>query len=272
MKTAVIAVGDLHVNSTVAISKPVVNLDDGGTYRASKSQRALWYSWLDFWQSVEELDVDRRVLVLKGDIGELDAKRRSTQLITINKATVLSMVIDVLEPALMLADRIIVIRGTMAHTGKSGWLEETLADDLDNVIHNEHSASWWHFRGTVEGVRFDISHHAQMGGLPWTEKNAANKIASIIEHRYAVKMKQPIPHIALRSHNHKRSDSGDNSECLAVCLPCWSSTTEFGYRIGRENDLPDIGGDVYICENGEYQRTAYKYKPTQPRRIWSLKI
>ena len=258
-KTALIAVGDLHVNSTVALCTPSMQLDDGGTYRASNTQRALWSAWLDFWQEIADLKVDRRILVINGDLGELDTKRRSSQLITLNKASVLSMVIDVLEPALVLVDSIIVVRGTMAHTGKSGWLEEALADDLDNTIPSKTAASWWHFRGKIENVRFDISHHAQMGGLPWTSKNAANKIATIIEYRYAVKMKQPIPHVALRSHNHKRSDSGDNSECLAVCLPCWSSMTEFGHRIGRENDVPHIGGDVFICQNGEFQRTPLKY-------------
>lgn len=271
-KTAIIAVGDLHVNSTVALCPPSVNLDDGGTYRSSKKQRALWEAWLDFWGEMGRLDVDRRIVVLNGDLGELDTKRRSYQIVTPNKATILNMAIDTLLPALDVADGVIVLRGTLAHIGKSAWLEEAIANDIDNTIHDNGTASFWHFRGEFDGVRFDIAHHASMGRLPWTEKNAGNKVAAVIEARYH-EMKAPLPHLALRSHNHRRSDSGRNYQTRAVCMPCWSSHTEFAHRIGQENSIAEIGGDVFICDDGAYKWIDYRYKPFPTgRRLWSIKI
>ena len=51
-RTVVAIAGDLHVNSTVAVCPPVVMLDDGGEYRASKPQRWLWREWVKFWGAV----------------------------------------------------------------------------------------------------------------------------------------------------------------------------------------------------------------------------
>ena len=113
-----ICVSDLHINSTVALSPPVVNLDDGGTYHASRGQRWLWECWLDFTERVTGLP-GRKVLLINGDMGELDTKRRSNQLITVNKANIQRLVLDTLEPLVTAVDSLIVIRGTMAHTGKA---------------------------------------------------------------------------------------------------------------------------------------------------------
>jgi len=41
--TVIVAVvADTHPNSTVGLCPPEVELDDGGTYHASKAQRWLW--------------------------------------------------------------------------------------------------------------------------------------------------------------------------------------------------------------------------------------
>jgi hypothetical protein len=124
----------MHTNSTVGICPPVINLDDGGTYRSSPVQRWLWECWLDQVERVKRIDASRKVLILNGDLGELDTKRRSTQLISANKAVIQAMVTDTLAPLVDVVDDVIVIRGTMAHTGKGGWLEESIAADLDHAI------------------------------------------------------------------------------------------------------------------------------------------
>ena len=215
-RTNAIVVSDTHINSRVGLCTPLVNLDEGGSYRSSPTQRAIWKAWLDFWQEMERLD-GRKILIINGDLGELDDKNRNNQLITRNKATVLEMVLDTLQPALDVVDESIIIRGTPAHVGKGAWLEEAIANDLDNAIHDTDSASWWHFRGRIEGVRFDLAHHGPMGRLPWTEKHAGIKVATMITARYA-EMGAPVPDIAIRSHNHRRSDSGRNF--FSVLLSC----------------------------------------------------
>src|SRR3990172_2246223 len=104
-------VSDLHSNSTISVCPPVVNLDDGGTYHASRGQRWLWDSWINMWDTIQrDYPDERKVLVINGDIGELDTKRRSYQLISGNKATILEIVRRSIEPAVELADSVYIIR------------------------------------------------------------------------------------------------------------------------------------------------------------------
>ena len=216
----------------------------------------------------------RKVVILNGDIGELDTKRRSTQLISLNKADVMRYTIDSLSPLLDGADKAVFVRGTMAHTGGGGWLEEALAQDFDNAVrHSKDTASWYHFQGAIDGVKFDAAHHASMGRLPWTEKNAANRIAELATRYYNIELQQPAPDVVLRSHNHRYADSGENYDTWAVCLPCWQLKTEFIYRIGGEYGLPNIGGVAIVIENGIIVRKEkVVYKIGKGKRIWALKI
>ena len=275
-KVALVVTNDQHTNSTVAVCPPVVNLDDGGTYHATRTQRALWDCWRDFWQQANELTKGyRRVGVFNGDLGELDAKKRSTQLVTINKATILSMVIETLEPALDILDAAYFMRGTEAHTGKSAWLEEAVANDIDITIReSKAAASWWQYTGTAApGVRFDIAHHATMGGLPWTCKNAANKLASLTMWYYRVDRDGKAPHVVIRSHNHTCADSFDNYPARAIFTGAWTTKTSHTRRIGLENAISDISGMVILCE-GKDEYTVHKipYEPMKDKKIWALKM
>jgi hypothetical protein len=275
-KTLVVAFGDTHINSMVGLCPPVVKRDSGASYHASKSQRAIYDGWQDLWQSIKKNYRGwRKVVVMNGDLGELDTNRRSVQLITPNKAYIQRLCNEVLAPAVEAANQIIVLRGTSAHTGKSAWLEEALAGGFTRakVIKSEEgTSSHWHFRGVIAEKRFDICHHASMGYLPQTEKMAASKIANIILQRYYVNLKAPPPDLAWRAHNHRRSDSGQNFETFVSCLPCFSGATEFVYRIGHENDPPDIGADVVEINRGELKWIPYKYEIEESREIWSVNL
>jgi hypothetical protein len=270
MDTIIYLAGDMHINSTVALCAPRVELDDGGTYHASRQQRALWESWQDFWGHDYP---GRKIAVLNGDIGELDTKRRSTQLVAQNKATITKLLLTTLEPAYNAVEKLIFMRGTMAHTGKAGWIEEALADDCDAAVRQSDSiASWYHFRGEIGGIKTDIAHHTSMGRMPWTAPNAANRIAALAMYHYGVTMGEHPPDLLVRSHNHRYADSGDNYPVWAVCLPCWQLITEYGYRIGGELSLPDIGGVIVTVRDGAIvKKDKLIYKP-KASKAWVLKI
>jgi len=53
-----VATGDLHINSTVALCYPAVTLDDGGTYRASAPQRWIWRKWIEYWQEIKRVKTE----------------------------------------------------------------------------------------------------------------------------------------------------------------------------------------------------------------------
>lgn len=272
--TAVIGVSDLHINSKVALCTPTVSLDEDDTHRSSRGQRWLWQCWLEFWDTVRvDYQGWRKILVINGDMGELDTKRRSYQIITPNKAIILDMVLNVLAPALDVVDSVYVVRGTQAHVGKSAWLEEAIARDLDHAVRHDGSASWWHIRGKIDGIRYDISHHASMGGLPWNAPNAANKLAAKTIWQYRVKMNQPAPDVIWRSHNHRWADSGKNYDpTYALCLPCWSLATEYAYRIGAENDTADIGAVVDEIKDGIRTERRFKFEPRENRQVWQMSL
>jgi hypothetical protein len=265
--TTVCVVADLHINSTVAVCPPLVNLDDGGTYHASRGQRWLWECWLDYISQVKARP-GRKVVVFGGDMAELDCKRRSVQLISQNKATILQIVSETIAPLVDLADTIIVIRGTPAHEGKGCWLEEEVASDFDNVLPCSKSIkSWYHFRGQVDGRRYDIAHHASMAGKDQTSYKSPIDLAEKALWYYRVMLEQPAPDFVIRSHNHRHREAQIHG-CHAIFAPCWSLATEYVYRAGMEYSLADIGG--LIIEGDKLE--CVRYEPREARRVWQIKI
>ena len=197
------------------------------------------------------------------------------QLITANKATIEKLVHHTLEALYEIGDNVIVIRGTPAHEGKGCWIEESFASDLDHAIPDtvRHTASWYHMRTVIEGVRLDLAHHASMTSIPWSKANSANNLAHKITWLYLVSMRQPAPHLAIRSHNHKKAASDPDEFPVQVqFLPAWTSATEYTYRAGYENILSDIGSIVYLLEDGKYEKIEYLFAPAESRQIWAMKL
>jgi hypothetical protein len=272
LKTAIIISSDHHVNSTVAVCPPRIQLDDGGAYHQSPGQQWLWRGWLDFGAWARDLSKGYKPLALfVGDLGELDTKRRSNQIITANKATITGMINDVVDPIAAWVDGLYFIRGTPAHVGKSSWLEEEIAGDYDNAVHAAKGIhSHYQVRLVADRVRVEAAHHASMGSMARTQKNAANQIAFDTMTAYAFDLHQPLPDLVFRAHNHRWADSYDNHETRAICLPCWSMATEYVYRIGKYNASADVGGVVVLIEDGEYEVHKFRLEPRKGN-VWARK-
>ena len=247
----IILTGDHHVNSTVGLCPPAFELDDGGTYQLNKTQRWLWGYWNECWQEVKSFaeGCERITWIVNGDALDYDAKGRSSQYITNNKATVLRMAVDAMQPGLEIADRLYVVRGTDAHTGRDGEMEEALAQDIDITVKNGKVSSWYHLQGVMAGMRVDVAHHTSMGGLAWTDKNAANKIAADAIMQYVL-AGQKFPDLVIRSHVHRHADSHDNYPTRAIILPAWQSITAYGAKL-NPNRLSDVGMIMFLIDNGK---------------------
>lgn len=266
-QATVVIISDSHINSTVGLCPPLVNLDDGGTYTANKVQRWLYDVYRDICENVKNT-TGKKIAIINGDLAELDTKRRTVQLITANKAIIMSLVIMTLEPLLEVVDRAVFIRGTQAHVGKGAWIEEAVARDCAIAIKNgDESASWYHFRANISGVRLDVAHHASMGEIA---ANSASKLARrCLEYYYGIG--QPLPHFIVRSHNHRYADSGGNYPVMAVMTPALCSITEFGYRQGHELQPASVGAVMIKIDNGRGTLEKMVYTRNQ-RNVWSLRI
>lgn len=262
----------MHINSTVGLLRPGgVNLDDGGTYHTSPGQRFLWRSWTKYWEMVgqaarqDQADV---YLVLNGDLVDVNGKHQQSQTISLNKSDVIQMAAETLAPALDLASTYFVIRGTAAHVGSSGEMEEILAMDIGAEGPGRGKHSWWELLMDVEGVRFDIRHHGPLGRLQHTRGNLLNRRAVELMLLYAGQGSK-IPDVAVQNHNHHFSTSSDEYAVKVFALPAFQLPTEHTKRIGII-ELADIGGAMFTCQAGHWTDHVVRFTPKM-RRPWRPK-
>lgn len=256
MTISFLKLGDTHVGSTVALCPPVVDLDDGGTYHASRGQRWLWDCWQDVAERAKQYDP---VLVLNGDLGESDTKQRSTQVITRNKTTILRIAGEVFDVPAKVCRAVYATRGTPAHVGKSSNLDEAIAEDLGAVQSPEKTYSWWELPLQAERVKMTIAHHVTAGGMPWTRVNAAQKLAAKIVFNAAERGEQP-PDLVVRSHVHQWFDSYDAHRTRVLILPAWTLATEYIHRI-EPGALAEIGAALVHVNGSKFEIEKLDYKP-----------
>mgnify|MGYP002507679058 CR=1 FL=1 len=251
--------GDLHAGSTVAGCPPVVDLDDGDAYHASKSQRWIWDNWLKYCEQAAGADV----AILNGDIVEGDAKDRSYQVITRNRATIKRVACAVIEPLANAADRIYFVRGTPAHGGKSSEIEESIAEDFDNTVKDGKNYSWPRLSVLAERVRLDVAHTATMGGQPWSKRMAAERLANRILYEYAER-DEPMPDLVIRSHCHQWSKGG-NRRVYCMYIPGWTFATEYINQI-NQGAQAEIGGIILHVDGKHYE--IERFEPEPLKRVW----
>ena len=85
----VLVLADMHINLTTGLSLPLVELDDGGKYHASKNQKWLFHKFNEILDRVNAIVKDDELItIVNGDSAETDLKNRSHQLISRNKADI----------------------------------------------------------------------------------------------------------------------------------------------------------------------------------------
>ena len=268
MGIIVAVVSDTHINSTIGLSLPTLELDDGGEYKASTTQRDLWLCWNAYWDEVEQLKTRlgyRLLAVFNGDLGELDAKSRSHQIISRNKSTALRHVRAVIERPIQMADWALFIRGTQSHVGKSSWFEEEVAQDCDIAIRNGEAASWWTFRRDIGGVVIDFQHFVRLGGKPWNVSAPLGELAVRLE-LDAYRRGRRLPALAIRSHRHTYADTGSNHVVRAIVTPAFQAIPDYIPSNGVV-EMPDIGGLIITIDEGSWTVTPKRFPWKAPKLL-----
>ena len=187
MPTVLALTGDLHTNSTVALCPPRVELDDGGVYLQNKQQAWLWARWLEFWQAAADLKTQHNaelVTLLNGELAD-DNYHNTTQLISKHKGDQAKAALAVMEPVQQVSDRIFATRGSEAHSGLNASMDESLARAIGATPDENGHYARWYFRGVIDGLRIDASHHPGTGhARPWTKGADANRLAQMVMSRY----------------------------------------------------------------------------------------
>ena len=269
----VAVVSDVHAGGTTALCPDKIVLDDGGEYHASKAQRWLMQCWRDYWTQIAALrhvhDAELYV-VCNGDAVEGD-HHRTSQIMSANPNAQAACWNEVWAvPLALKPDRMAIIRGTAAHVGKSASAEERIADGLRRdkrpIVSDSDTgtASWWHWRPELHGVRLDFTHHGRMGRLPRTRGSNLILYAWDILDEHASNG-HPPPHLCFRGHNHKRGDTGLACPVRVVATGAFQLATEYVHQKAADS-LADVGGAYVLIANGGYDVKQITYQPERP--IW----
>lgn len=265
-------VSDLHCGSTLGLCPPGgIALDDGGRYLPSEAQLKLWDCWRDYWTAVEKTlrPGDRLIALVNGDAVDGD-HHKTAQIISKNlAATQQSIAMECLIPMLALEPAAkILIRGTEAHVGSSAEFEERLAYTIGCEPDPKSGAySHWHLKALSQDVLLDFGHHGRLGMRKWTKMTGpTTMVCEII--MSAAERGERIPDLVVRSHRHKKADTGTNYAARLIQTPCFQLSTAFGHKIAV-GDRPDIGGRIVICEAGRYrvEEIDFKWPSEKP---WQL--
>lgn len=275
MTVVLACVSDIHAGSTVALCPDEIALDDGGSYRASLAQRWLWQCWRDYWERVEAVRAAHPgaslYQVFNGDA--VDGNHHgTTQILSGNPVAQAAVVNAAMRVPLSLSpDRLFFIRGTEAHVGASGNAEERIADGLrrdKRPVEGDPetgTASWWHLRAEIEGVRLDIAHHGRTGQREHTRASAAVLHAHDVFLSHA-KRKEPAPDLCLRAHYHRFNDSYDACPTRVVTTGAWQLKTSYVHKVAADT-MADIGGVIVVIEDGTYSLEKVQFHASRGH-VW----
>lgn len=271
MTTTLAVISDMHINSTVALCPDEVELPDGGAYQPSNGQKWINRCWRDYLDQVRSKRRGQTIGIVNGDAIETDAKDRSTQTISRNKDTILSMGADVLDPFAKQCDALMFTAGTDAHGGKGAEFEAALADDFEPIRCAETGrAVWYSIDLTIEGLHILISHHPAGGaGKAQTRQNLVNRIATDSIFNCA---QNNIPQydLIIHSHLHQYIDSYNAYRTRVIITPAWTFAPDYLFRSGKAPQaIADIGGVNVYCDRGKLEIEPIRYQP-EARKSWTL--
>ena len=264
-------VSDFHTNDLCGLCPPVYHREKLSEHRPGKAVKALWQAWCEFWtlMATKKQETGAELVAFcVGDLADINVHSQ-IQLISFNKADILRAMVDVAQPMLEVADCIFVIRGTAAHTGGNGLLEELFAQDIGaEPCPDEDSASWWIVRAELGGVRIDVSHHPPTSSrVPWTLNQAAARAAAVAAARYQKEgLSREIPQVCVWGHTHV-SAQGMELGTHGIFLPPWKLVGAFGHRLGAGAHVERIGGLWLLCQDGHYTWDFERWQLRRPT-IW----
>jgi hypothetical protein len=228
----------------------------------------LWQQYLEFWQTVDAVRREAKATlycVVNGDAFE-GHHHKTTQHIAPEgddeaELYVATRVFDEIRKRKPKAT--FVVRGTECHVGqREEWLGRYLGAERDPDTGNW---SRWHLRIEVNGCLIDCQHHGgRVGTRPWTRRNVTLGAAGEVWMEHTLRGLR-APDLAIRSHRHVVSDSGDAFPTRMVVTPAWQLKTGYAHAVAA-NSIADVGGVLVLVEpDGQYTVRTVLSTPAQPK-------
>lgn len=251
-------VGDLHIGSTVGLPPgPKFRLPDGNWFVASDEQLWVWDCWKKYWKDFFSVRAERALVLVNGEFCE-GIHHASPQVL--GQAEVMeSMAVEVMRSIAGRVDRLLVTRGSSAHSKPGGMSDEVVARELGAVANAQGWRSSYNWLFSAGGCWVSATHHISGAGVPWTTGNNMRRslVSAVMS---AVGRGDRIPELFFRSHVHQPGNWEYGGARLFV-TPGWKLRDEYAYKIGA---MPvPVGGLIVTIAGGRADVRSVLFE--QPR-------
>jgi len=275
-------ISDLHSGSSLALCPPGFRVDGGQRIGLSDIQKCYWAHWshmINEWLPTVTQGEPFAVIV-NGDAVEGN-HHKNVQVWSPNEDDHVRCAAQLLMPLRNKAEYMFLIRGTEAHVGAGGKLEEALArvlhadvgqqpiermgeiqyadddtDQLNPIPVRSHYELWIRLGAKL----IHSSHHIGCTSSTAYELSALSRELAGSLQESAQWGDEPAD-VMIRSHRHRFSFGGiPNKKGTAriVITPAWQACTSFSYRIGANMRRPQLGGVVIgLDETGDIIQKEY---------------
>jgi hypothetical protein len=263
----VVVISDTHCGCRLALCPPEVSLDEGGDYKHSKLQAAIWAWWQEFWGEWVPMATRGEPFAVVHNGDAIDGNHHdSVSQISHNMVDQSRIAYEVLKPVVEACEgRYYHIRGTEAHVGKSGQAEEALAEKLGARPNEEGQFARYELWLRVGGGLAHIMHHIGTTGSAAYETTALMKefAESCAE---AARWGQAAPNVVVRSHRHRNAEiKVPTADTYGICCTTagWQLKTPFVWKLpGGRVTTPQIGGTLIRYGDEDHSYTRHK--------IWNI--
>lgn len=265
----IVVVSDLHVGCQLALCPPEGAMQaEGGYYYPSKFQKKIYNMWRQFWDVdvpmiTEGEDYD---IVVNGEFID-GSHHNSVSQWTHNLTDQAAVAVELMKPIVKKCKgSFYVIRGTEAHSGQSGCMDEQIARELGATPTKDGQYSRYELWKTLWGGLVHFNHHIGTTGSSAYESTAVYKelVEAYVE---AGRWGSRPPDVVVRSHRHRHmciEVASSHGKALSIVTPGWQGKTPFAHKIaGARQSQPQFGGIVLSWSREE----QYIYAR---HRVWRL--
>lgn len=264
-----VVISDLHAGSSVALCPERHITDDGQTVLPSDAQRAIRAQWAVFWRDFVPHCVGKEPysVLVNGDVTEGE-HHRTKQLQDVAESAHVRAAIELLDPVREKCRRMFIVRGTEAHVGQSGCLEEAVAQALDCETAGGKNRSHWELWLELGPHLLHAAHHIGTTSSTSYEHSALSRelAANLLE---SAQWGNRPADIIIRSHRHRYSAATlptHRGQAELIVTPAWQLRTAFAYKHVSMR-LPQIGGLVLGYDQYGFFKRAMVWAPPRSGSI-----